>query len=459
MNPRVLLVDDEQSLCEWVAAALAKRAIEVTWRRTGNDALALLESDDFDVAVVDLNMRGMGGLELCERMVGCRPDLPVVVITAFGSLETAVAAIRVGAYDFVTKPFEIDALRLTLDRAASHRALRTELHRLRRVIRDGQHVGAMLGGSVAMRRIYDLVERVAVTDTAVLVTGESGTGKELLAREIHRRSHRAARPFVALNCSAVPEALLESELFGHVKGAFTDAGAPRPGLFRQAGDGTLFLDEIGELPLQLQPKLLRAIQERMVRPVGSDVEYPFEARLITATNRDLELAVDERRFREDLFYRINVLNVHLPPLRERGADVLLLAEQFVERYAVALGRGVVGLTAEAAAKLMAYAWPGNVRELQNCIERAVALTPFDRIVVADLPERIQAFRAARVVLGGEDPTEVLPLEEVERRYIRWAVEAVGGHKSVAAQKLGVDRKTLYRRLAAYDRSDPDKAAR
>jgi DNA-binding NtrC family response regulator len=445
----VLLVDDDRSLCEWVAGALGKKGIAVTWRTSASEGLGLLDVEDFSAVVADLNLRGMNGLELCERIASSRPDTPVIVITAFGSLETAVQAIRAGAYDFIAKPFEIEALRLTLERAASHRALRQELKRLRRAVDHEQRFGDLIGTSLAMRKVYDLIDRIAETDAAVLITGESGTGKELVARAIHARSRRAPGPFVALNCSAMPESLLETELFGHVKGAFTDARSSRTGLFLQAQSGTLFLDEVGELPLLLQPKLLRALQERRVRPIGSDTEVAYDARLVAATNRDLDLAVDEHRFREDLFYRINVLHVHLPPLRERGSDVLLLAQHFLTRCAEALGKPVTGLTPEAAERLMAYGWPGNVRELSNCVERAVALTRFDRIVVDDLPEKVRAYRPSRVLLGGEDPAEVLPLEEVERRYILWAVDTIG-NRTLAAQRLGLDRKTLYRKLARYD---------
>ena len=450
MSARVLLVDDDRSLCEWLESALTKRGLTVTWRTSADEGFALLDAEDFDLVIADLNMRGMNGLELCQRIAGSRPDTPVIVITAFGSLETAVAAIRAGAYDFITKPFEIEALHLTLNRAISHRALRQEVTRLRRAVTEASRFGELLGASAAMRQVYDLLDRVAETDASVLITGESGTGKELVARAIHQRSRRAAGPFVAINCSAMPETLLETELFGHVKGAFTDARSARTGLFLQAEQGTLFLDEIGDLPLPLQPKLLRALQDRKVRPVGSDTEVAYDARLIAATNRDIELAVEEHRFRDDLYYRINVLQVHLPPLRERGSDILLLVQHFIEQYAAGANKPVAGLTPEAAEKLMSYGWPGNVRELQNCIERAVALTRFDHIVVEDLPEKVRAYRPSRVLLGGDDPTEVLPLEEVERRYILWAVDALGGSKTLAAQKLGVDRKTLYRKLGQYE---------
>jgi len=452
VSGRILLVDDDQALCEWVEVALSRRGISVAWCVSAESALTRIESSDFDVVVTDLNMRGLNGIELCERLTGSRPETPVVVITAFGSLETAVAAIRAGAYDFVTKPFEIEVLGLTVERAIAHRSLRQEVKRLRRAVSETQEYAELIGTSAPMRKLFDLIARIAVTPSSVLITGESGTGKELVARAIHRLGPRNAGPFVAVNCAALPEPLLESELFGHVKGAFTDAHGARRGLFARASGGTLFLDEIGDLPLPLQPKLLRALQERSVRPVGSDSEVPFDARVVAATNRDLELAVEEHRFREDLFYRIHVLHAGLPPLRERGSDILLLAQHFLAKYSGVLNKPIAGITAEAAGKLLAYAWPGNVRELENCIERAVALTCFDRIVVEDLPERIQAYRASRISLTGDDPTEILPLEQIERRYIAWAVEVVGS-KTLAAQKLGIDRKTLYRKLERDEKAE------
>jgi two-component system response regulator HydG len=283
------------------------------------------------------------------------------------------------------------------------------------------------------------------------VTGETGTGKELVARALHDRSPRSKAPFVAVNCAAVPEPLLESELFGHVRGAFTDAQRARTGLFVRATTGTLFLDEIGELPLTLQPKLLRALQERKVRPVGSDEEVPFDVRLVAATNRDLESAVEENRFREDLFFRINVIHIPMPPLRARAGDVLLLAQHFVDRYATQAGKSVKGIAPAAAERLLAYSWPGNVRELENCIERAIALTSYEQITVDDLPEKIRSYRRSHVLVASDDPAELVPLEEVERRYILRVMEAVGGSKTQAAQVLGVGRRTLYRKLEQYGR--------
>jgi two-component system response regulator HydG len=409
------------------------------------EAVRHLAENDFGLVLTDINMHGMSGVDLCRQIVESREDLPVIVMTAYGSMEAAIAAIRAGAYDFVTKPFEMDDIALTLERALKHRALREEVKRLRRVVVDQQKFDDILGASGSMRKMYDLIARVAETETTILITGESGTGKELVAKAIHQRSARKDGPFVAINCAAMPESLLESELFGHTKGAFTDARTARSGLFIKASRGTLFLDEIGEMPAGMQAKLLRALQERTVRPVGGDQEQPFDARIIAATNRDLETEVEDKRFREDLFYRINVVRIQVPPLRSRGSDVLLLAQHFLQRYQSGVQR-VVGLKTAAADKLLSYPWPGNVRELQNCIERAVALAQTDHVGVDDLPERVRDFRAARIAIESSDPTELLPMEEVERRYILRVLEAVGGNKTLAAQVLGFDRRTLYRKL-------------
>jgi two-component system response regulator HydG len=312
----------------------------------------------------------------------------------------------------------------------------------------------MIGASAPVQKVKELIERVADADAALLITGESGTGKELVARAVHQRSRSSTGPFVAINCAAIPEALLESELFGHVKGAFTDARAPRQGLFLKANGGTLFLDEIGELPIGMQSKLLRALQERTVRPVGGDKEIPYEARVITASNRDLEAEVAERRFREDLFYRINVLRIDVPPLRVRGNDVLFLAQHFLKQFSQQTTKKVIGLSPPVAEKLMAYSWPGNVRELQNCIERAVAFARFDELTVDDLPEKIRDYRSTDLGIPGLGTDEVLTMDEVERRYITRLLKQLDGNKTMAAEILGLDRRTLYRKLerwgAAHD---------
>jgi two-component system response regulator HydG len=446
MDRRILIIDDDRSLCEVLESELRRREFEVTWVTDPHAAIALFEREDFGLAITDVNMAGMNGVELCKQLVARREDMPVIVITAYANMETAIAAIRAGAYDFVTKPFDLDELALTVERAIRHRVLREEVKRLRKAVDSTQRFEEILGTSTAMLKMCELVTRVADTETTVLITGESGTGKELVAKALHAKSGRKDGPFVAINCAAMPESLLESELFGHVKGAFTDARTSRPGLFIRASKGTLFLDEIGEMPAGMQAKLLRALQERTVRPVGGDIEQPFDTRILAATNRDLETEVEEKRFREDLFYRINVVRIHVPPLRARGGDILLLAQHFLERYANQSRRAVLGMTSAAADKLLQYPWPGNVRELQNCIERAVALAQFDQIGVDDLPEKIRDYKTVRINIESNDPAELLPMEEVERRYILKVLEAVGGNKTLAAQVLGFDRRTLYRKL-------------
>ena len=449
MTGRVLLVDDDRALCEWVEVGLAGSGFTLDWRTSPAEAMQAVASEDYDAIVTDLNMGATSGLELCERILGQRADVPVLVITAFGSLDTAISAIRAGAYDYLTKPFDIDALRLALDRAVQHRRLRAEVRRLRRAAEHASGAGDLLGESTEMRKVHDLLERVVDSDASVLVTGESGTGKDVVARALHRRGRRAAGPFVAINCAAMPEPLLESELFGHARGAFTDAHTARTGLFVEASGGTLFLDEIGDLPLGLQPKLLRALQERTVRPIGGSREVAFDVRLVVATNRDLDAAVAEGRFREDLYFRINVLHVELPPLRARGADPLLLAQHFLRHFAGKAGKPIGGISPAAAERLLFYGWPGNVRELMNCIERVVALARFDEIALDDLPEKIRQHRRSHVLVASDDPSELVPLEEVERRYILRVMEAVSDNKRLAARILGVDRKTLYRKLERY----------
>ncbi|MEM9492277.1 MAG: sigma-54 dependent transcriptional regulator, partial [Myxococcota bacterium] len=404
----------------------------------------------YDVIVTDLNMPGMNGLQFCERVVANRPDIPVVVMTAYASLETAISAFRVGAADYVTKPVQVDALALRLHRVVETRRLGAEVKRLREQVARHERFTDLVGSSPAMDRVHDLLSRVLESDASVLITGESGTGKEVVARVLHRRGHRRSGSFVAINCSAMPPHLMESELFGHEKGAFTDARSARPGLFAQANGGTLFLDEIGEMPLELQPKLLRVLQERTIRPVGGNKEIPVDVRIVAATNRDLESAVADKSFREDLYFRVNVINIELPPLRARGRDILHLAQHFLKNVADSARKQVTGLSPQAAEKLLAYSWPGNVRELRNCIERAVALAQYEHITVDDLPEKIRDYTRSHVIVTSDDPSELVPMEEVERRYITRVLEAVNGNKTMAAKILRFDRKTLYRKLSRYN---------
>jgi len=446
--PMILVADDDRDMCELAEAGLSQRGYGVSWRLSPDEALAQLDLEDYSVLLVDIHMEGMSGLDLCRAALAKRPDLVVVVMTGFGTLEHAIGAMRAGAYDFITKPVSMDALALTIDRAVRHRAMSDELRRLRRRV-DEHELPNVIGDSEAMQRMADIVSRVSETDTNVLITGESGTGKELVARALHERSGRRG-PFLAINCAAVPETLLESELFGHTRGAFTDARTSRNGLFVEANQGTLFLDEIGEMPLGMQAKMLRALQERKVRPLGATQEIPFDARLVTATNRDLEGEVTEKRFREDLFYRINVVRVDVPPLRKRGNDVLLLAQYFLERAASRSNKSVTRLGKAVAERIIGYDWPGNVRELENSMERAVALARFDEITPDDLPAKIRDHRPTEVYALSDDPTELPTMDVVEERYIRKVLAAVGGNKTLAAKVLGFDRRTLYRKLKQQD---------
>jgi len=442
----ILIVDDDEDAGDLVRDVLTKRGFRVELAPSGEAALEAASTNEVDIVLSDIRLGGMTGLELCERLAASRPDVPVLVMTAYGNLENAVGALRVGAYDFITKPINVDVVAHAVRRAIGHRELNIEVRRLRAAVDAGRRMEELLGDSAPMRHVFELIEQVAPTDASVLITGESGTGKDLVARAIHARSARARGPFVAINCAAMPPALLESELFGHEKGAFTDAKQKRAGLFLQARGGSVFLDEISEMPAEMQPKLLRALQERKVRPVGGDGEVAFDARIISATNRDIESEVDANRFRADLFYRINVVHVSVPPLRARPRDILTLAQHFLEQCARRYKKGVVGIDEVAARKLLDFDWPGNVRELENCIERAVALTRMTHITATDLPEKIHDYQPSRIVIGGEGPDELITLEEMERRYVRRVLEACGGNKTQAAKVLGIDRRSLYRRL-------------
>jgi len=449
VKPRVLIVDDEQSMCDLLETDLRLRDFAPSCFTSTEKAFQAFSNQDFEVVLTDLKMPGTDGIQFCSRLVGNRPDIPVIVMTAFGSLETAIAAIRAGAYDFVTKPIELELLAVILRRAVERRQLQEQVKLLSEAVRGTARFEELVGESPAMQKLYGQLAQIADSEASVLITGESGTGKELVARALHQRSRRREKPFVPVNCAALPDTLLEIELFGHTKGAFTDARSDRKGLFLQAEGGTLLLDEIGEMPIAMQAKLLRALEESKLRPVGSEKEIAFDVRLLAATNRDLETAVEEGRFRQDLFFRVDVIQLEVPSLRARGTDVLLLAQHFVQLCAARSGKKVVGLSEAIAEKLMAYCWPGNVRELRNVIERAVALTRFDKLTVEDLPEKIREYRDSQVVIGSADPGELVRLEEVERRYILHVLQCVSGNRTLAARTLGLDRKTLYRKLHQY----------
>jgi DNA-binding NtrC family response regulator len=448
---RVLVVDDDKDLGNELERVLQREQYETVIRQDADAAFQQVLESEFDAVITDLNMKGMTGIELCERIVQNRPSVPVIVVTGFGSMETAVATLRAGAFDFLTKPFNREQLCLSLERALRQRSIETELRALKRVVEE-QTKGApsLFGESSSMKMVVDLIARVAASDATVLITGESGTGKELVARSLHEQSERRAGPLVAINCAAMPENLLETELFGHERGAFTDAKQAKKGLFLEASSGTLFLDEVGEMPLGVQAKLLRALEERKVRPLGSNREFAFDARIVAATNRDLEQLIREGKFREDLYYRINIVHLELPPLRARGTDVLQLAQVLLSKLSARHTKRVVGYTPEVAQKLLSYTWPGNVRELQNSLERAVALARFEQIVVDDLPPKVRDYQPNYLIFGETvNDAELLTLDELERRYIARVMRIVGGNKVQATKVLGVDRSTLYRKLERY----------
>jgi len=373
----------------------------------------------------------------------------VIVVTAFGSIETAKRALKLGAHDYITKPFEIDDLLVAVEKALDERTLRREVARLRREVARPYRFENIIGKSAPMQDVFALIKRLSASAVNVLITGESGTGKELVARALHFNSPRAKKPFVAVNCAAIPDTLLESELFGYKRGAFTDARTDRAGMFIEADGGTIFLDEIGDLSPALQAKLLRVLQEREVRPLGAARSEKVDVRVLSATNRDLSQRMQEGAFREDLFYRLNVIEVVLPPLRDRAEDVLPLAEHFFSEAAARTGKPVRGFTQSALKILLAYPWPGNVRELENVVERAVALAESGEIAPEDLPSQVRERRSTDVLAGAL--ARNLTLAELEREYINRVLQAEGGNKTRAAQRLGLDRKTLYRKLEEYQR--------
>lgn len=451
MSATVLVVDDDEDLRELLREELeALGQYRVVCAVSADEALERIPRDAIDVVVTDLRMPGPSGVDLCRDVVREHPDVPVILMTGFGSMDAAVEAIRAGAYDFLTKPFETEALELTLERALRTRSLRAEVRRLRRQTGDQPGFAGMIGTSPPMERLYELIDQIGRSEASVLIQGESGSGKELVARALHAQSRRSDGPFVALNCAAVPEQLMESELFGHERGAFTDARSARRGLMREGEGGTLFLDEIGDLSPTIQPKLLRALQERRIRPVGGDREVSTDVRIIAATHHDMKALVEEGRFRADLYYRLNVITVDVPPLRERGDDVLLLADSFLEELAQRDGRSVPELAESVALRLRAYGWPGNVRELSNAMERCVALATGECIESAHLPPELSQMPEPEVPDEPASPPFV-PLFDVERRHILRVLDAVGGNKSRAARILGIDRKTLHARLIRYGR--------
>ena len=445
-GPHTLLVVDDEDEARKLCADVAEEAgLRVRAARTTEEALDILEQDPVDLVVTDMRVPELGGLDLLRRIRQNFPQVSVLVLTQYGTIESAVEATRLGASDFVTKPYHVEDLRAKLERMVRALDLERENRVLREELRSKPGFGELVGVSAKMQRVYQLIEKVGPHTCPVLILGESGTGKELVARSIHFSSPRRERPFVPVDCSALVPTLIESELFGYVKGAFTGATQSRHGLLETAAGGTLFLDEIGDLPVDLQAKLLRALQEREIKPVGSNERVAIDVRVIAATNRDLEDAIRKNQFRQDLYFRLNVVQIKLPPLRERKNDIPMLVNSFLEKFSPP-NHQLRSVSEEAMGRLMAYDWPGNVRELENAVERAVALGTSTVLTLTDLPSNLQHGMFERRI--GMD--ELVPLEELERRAIFRALRETGGDKLAAARLLGIGKTTLYRKLKEYE---------
>ncbi|BCS55646.1 sigma-54 dependent transcriptional regulator [Geobacter sp. SVR] len=444
MKHKILIIDDDSSLRRVLEYNLQEEGYEVQSASSGEEGLYWLGQCQPDLVITDMKMTGMDGLMVLKSIKERWPETLVIIITAFGTIDVAVAAMKAGAFDYITKPFNRDELRLTVQRALQFNGLAEENRRLKHELSDKADLRSMIGSSRAMEKVFELIRKVADTEASILITGESGTGKELVARSIHASSSRRDAPFIAVNCAAIPHNLLESELFGHTKGAFTGAVKNKPGKFQLAEGGTLFLDEVGELPLELQPKLLRALQEKEVEPIGGTQVQKVDVRVVSATNLDTEKALIEGTFREDLYYRLSVIPVSLPALRERRNDIPLLIRHFCHK----LGGQKVTFDKEALDVLCAYAWPGNVRELENTVERLLIMRNEDRIERADLPEKFHQ----NVAAGGAVltlPDEGYSLEQLEREIVVSALERNSWNQSSAARFLRIPRHTLIYRIEKY----------
>jgi two-component system response regulator AtoC len=445
-SPRIMIVDDDPVTCDLLCEVFTREGFIARFAQSGEEALATIADFQPNVLVSDIRMRTkLDGLTLLDHLRRTHPQLPIILMTAFGSIDTAIRAVKEGAFDYISKPFDIDALVTTVRRALETR------HRLTEVedALESEALTGLVGRTPAMLEVYKLIARVSDASTAVLIIGESGTGKELVARAIHQHSPRRDQPFIGINCGALTETLLESELFGHVKGAFTGAISNKRGIFEQAGSGTVFLDEVSEMSPSLQVKLLRVLQEREVIPVGGNTPVRVHARIIAASNRDLEKLVSEGTFRSDLFFRLNVIQIHLPPLRERREDIPLLVTHFLRKHAPQ-GRPSPSIAKQAMNRLLEYSWPGNVRELENVIERAIVLDQDGQISEDDLPPKLYSPTPCSTEDRLAELFSDLPsLAELEKRYLLYVLEMTGGNRKRAAEILRINRKTLYRMAARY----------
>ncbi len=448
-DKRILVVDDEESMCQYLSILLGKEGYEVVTAGSGAEALALMEQAPFDVVLSDIQMPKLDGIQLLKGIKAIDPETPVIMLTAYASEQSAIDAVNLGAYSYLQKHCKNDEIKVAVRNALQLRSARSETIQLRRELTRKAVDNKIIGQSMRMQSVYKMIDKISATPATILITGESGTGKELIARTIHDRSERAKDPFVAINCGAIPETLLESQLFGHVKGSFTGADRDHDGFCRQAEGGTIFLDEIGETPHAIQIKLLRMLQEREIYPVGSSKAVKVDLRVIAATNRNLEQEVGAGNFRTDLFYRLNVIPIDLPALRDRPDDIPLLCDHFLRRYWSEYPGTVGSAVADATMRLLLrYDWPGNVRELENVIERACIIRESDLIGPADLPPVICDPAGESAGPGALIGSHV-PLEEVERAHIRKVLDSVGGHKKRAAEILDINPSTLYRKLLRY----------
>jgi DNA-binding NtrC family response regulator len=454
MTARVLLVEDETNMAKMQAKILQRKGYDVDTASNGREALGKLDRTNFDVVITDLKMPVMDGMQLLREMNIKERGCAVIVLTGHGTIESAVEAMQHGAADYLTKPYSPDELLLKVDKLLETKRLREEVVQLRREVRAYKKFGELIGQSQAMRHIYGIIGAVSANKSTVLITGDSGTGKELVARTIHQKGPWADRPFVAINCGAMSETLLDSQLFGHRRGAFTGAIADHNGVFQAADSGTLFLDEIGEIPLALQVKFLRAIQEKEVTPLGSSRPVKVDVRIIAASNRNLEEEVRKGTFRDDLFYRLSVVPIHLPPLRERREDIPLLIEHFITTFSKEYNVEPKRLAPEALDKLIAYPWPGNIRELQNVIERVFALSQSAEITLADLPVSVTGFEERPV--NFQELSELPTLEQMEKSLIAAALRKGHGNKNEAARILAIDRQRLYRKIEKYSLDTPSR---
>jgi DNA-binding NtrC family response regulator len=449
---RILIVDDDRGMCQLLIDLLGEDGYETDVAYDGQAALDKYRTTRFDLTITDLMMPKMRGIELVQRLREIDSGALVLLITAFGTIESAVEAMRAGAFHYITKPFHNDEILIQAKRAIEQKTLQEELKRLRTEVQARNRFQNIIGQSAAMQRVFEIVAQVSDLPANILIEGESGTGKELIARAIHSSSSRVSGPFIPVNCAAIPETLLESELFGYVRGAFTDARRDRPGLFREASGGMLFLDEISEMPLTLQTKLLRVLEDKEVRPLGANQSEKVDTRVLSASNRNLDELVRNGKFRQDLYYRLNVIRIELPALRQRSEDIPLLVRYFIEKFAAGAKRNVEGIQDDALAALKSYDWPGNIRELEHTVERAVLLGKGTLVGAEDLPTNLMARGESAIVLA-QAFAKQFTLYDLEREYIGKVLESTKGNKTEAARILGVDRTTLYRKLEEYKFKD------